>query len=87
MVEKRLGNSKYNLKKYGFTASSQSDAILEACETGLDEKGDPRPVNMLWIQSSNPITNMGQDAPRIYRAMERVRAALIQLGREKGLAQ
>lgn len=27
---------------------------------------------MLWIQSSNPITNMGQDAPRIYRAMEKV---------------
>ncbi len=72
MVEKRLGNSKYPLKKYGFTASSQSDAILEACETGLDEKGDPRPVNMLWIQSSNPITNMGQDAPRIYRAMANV---------------
>ena len=72
MVEKRLGNSKYNLKKYGFTASSQSDAILVACETGLDEKGDPRPVNMLWIQSSNPITNMGQDAPRIYRAMKNV---------------
>ena len=72
MVEKRLGNSKYNLKKYGFTASSQSDCILVACETGLDEKGDPRPVNMLWIQSSNPITNMGQDAPRIYRAMKNV---------------
>ncbi|MEQ3363301.1 molybdopterin-dependent oxidoreductase, partial [Raoultibacter massiliensis] len=72
MVEKRLGNSKYNLKKYGFTASSQSDAILEAIETGLDEKGDPRPVRMLWIQSSNPITNMGQDAPRIYRAMDNV---------------
>lgn len=72
MVEKRLGNSKYNLKKYGFTASSQSDAILMACETGKDEKGDPRPVNMLWIQSSNPITNMGQDAPRIYRAMKNV---------------
>lgn len=72
MVEKRLGNSKYNLKKYGFTASSQSDCILEACETGKDENGNPRPVNMLWIQSSNPITNMGQDAPRIYRAMKNV---------------
>lgn len=72
MVEKRLGNSKYNLKKYGFTASSQSDAILEAIETGLDENGKPRPVRMLWIQSSNPITNMGQDAPRIYRAMKNV---------------
>ncbi|MDR0350984.1 MAG: molybdopterin-dependent oxidoreductase [Coriobacteriales bacterium] len=67
MVEIRLGNEKYPLKKYGFTASSQSDAILEAIETG-----DPRPVRMLWIQSSNPITNMGQDAPRIYRAMKKV---------------
>lgn len=72
MVDRRLGNSKYPLKKYGFTASSQSDAILEAIETGLDEKGESRPVNMLWIQSSNPITNMGQDAPRIYRAMDNV---------------
>jgi anaerobic selenocysteine-containing dehydrogenase len=72
MVEKRLGNSKYPLKKYGFTASSQADCILEAIETGLDENGLPRPINMLWIQSSNPITNMGQDAPRIYRAMQKV---------------
>ena len=72
MVEKRLGNSKYNLKKYGFTASSQSDCILEACEKGVDENGNPRPIKMLWIQSSNPITNMGQDAPRIYRAMKNV---------------
>ncbi|MCR5846443.1 MAG: molybdopterin-dependent oxidoreductase [bacterium] len=71
-VEKRLGNSKYNLKKYGFTASSQSDTILQAIETGLDENGNPRPINMLWIQSSNPITNMGQDAPRVYRAMKNV---------------
>ncbi len=63
----RFGNDRYPLKKYGFTASSQSDAILEAIETG-----EPRPVRMLWIQSSNPITNMGQDAPRIYRAMEKV---------------
>jgi anaerobic selenocysteine-containing dehydrogenase len=67
MVAIRLGNDKYPLKKYGFTASSQSDAILEAIETG-----EPRPVRMLWIQSSNPITNMGQDAPRIYRAMKKV---------------
>ena len=72
MKEKRLGNSKYPLKKHGFTASSHSDSILEAIETGKDENGEPRPVRMLWIQSSNPITNMGQDAPRIYRAMEKV---------------
>ena len=33
------------------------DAILDAIETGKDEKGDPRPVRMLWIQSSNPIAS------------------------------
>ena len=72
MADKRLGNSKYPLKKYGFSASSHSDSILEAIETGLDEKGDQRPVRMLWIQSANPIANMGQDAPRLYRAMAKV---------------
>ncbi len=72
MVQKRLGNTKYPLKKEGFTASSQSDSILEAIETSKDENGNPRPVRMLWIESSNPIANMGQDAPRIYRAMKKV---------------
>ena len=27
---------------------------------------------MLWIQSANPIANMGQDAPRLWRAMKKV---------------
>ena len=37
------------------------------------------------INKSAPISE--ETTGRIYRAMERVRAALIQLGREKGLAQ
>ena len=66
-VESRLGVDRYPLKKYGFTASSQADSILQAIET---EK--PHPVKMLWIQSGNPIANMGQDAPRLYRAIKTI---------------
>ena len=66
-VESRLGVDRYPLKKYGFTASSQADSILQAIET---EK--PHPVKMLWIQSANPIANMGQDAPRLYRAIKTI---------------
>ncbi len=67
MVSMRLGVDRYPLKKYGFTASSQADAILQAIETE-----EPRPVKMLWIESANPIANMGQDAPRLYRALKTI---------------
>ena len=66
-VQNRLGVNRYPLKKYGFTASSQADSILQAIET---EK--PHPVKMLWIESGNPIANMGQDAPRLYRAIKTI---------------
>ena len=66
-VAARLGVDKYPLKKYGFTASSQADSILQAIETE-----EPHPVKMLWIESANPIANMGQDAPRLYRALKTV---------------
>ncbi len=67
MVAKRLGVDRYPLKKYGFTASSQADSILQAIETE-----EPHPVKMLWIESANPIANMGQDAPRLYRALKTI---------------
>ena len=66
-INKRLGVDKYPLKKFGFTQSSQADAILEAIETG-----EPRPVKMFWLWSSNTLVNMGQDAPRLYRALRSV---------------
>ena len=67
MVENRLGVKRYPLKQYGFTASSQADSILQAVETE-----QPHPVKMLWIESANPIANMGQDAPRLYRALKTI---------------
>ena len=66
-VANRLGVDRYPLKKYGFTASSQADSILQAIETE-----QPHPVKMLWIESANPIANMGQDAPRLYRALKTI---------------
>ncbi|UWG96193.1 molybdopterin-dependent oxidoreductase [Dehalobacter sp. DCM] len=65
MREKRLGDDKFILKTYGFGSTSQSDSVLEAIETGL-----PHPVRMLWLQSANPIANMAQDAPRVYKAIK-----------------
>ena len=50
---------------YKRQASSQADSILQAVETE-----QPHPVKMLWIESANPIANMGQDAPRLYRALK-----------------
>ena len=63
MVENRLGVKRYPLKQYGFTASSQADSILQAVETE-----QPHPVKMLWIESANPIANMGPVHPHCCRA-------------------
>jgi len=67
MQAKRLGVQEYPLMKYGFSASAHSDTLLEAIETGK-----PYPIKMLWMQSTNPLANMAQDAPRVYRAIKKV---------------
>lgn len=51
----------------GVMGTAQGDAILEAIETGK-----PYPIRMLWFQSTNPIANMGAEAPRIYKAITSV---------------
>jgi anaerobic selenocysteine-containing dehydrogenase len=63
--DKRLGNH-LPLKQFGFGASAHSDTILDVIEKG----GVPYPIKMMWIQSTNPIANMGAEAPRIYKAMK-----------------
>ena len=49
------------------TGSASPDAVLEAIES---EK--PYPVKMLFLQTTNPIANMGAEAPRVYEAMKKV---------------
>ena len=61
---KRIGDKVSPLHTYGHAASAMSDLILHAIETG-----EPYPIKMLWLQSTNPIANMGAEAPRVYRAL------------------
>ncbi len=64
LKEKRLGNKEYKLRSYGIAASASPDLLLLALESGK-----PYPIKMTFTLSSNPIANMGAEAPRIYKAM------------------
>lgn len=61
---KRIGDKVSPLHTFGFSATAMSDLILHAIETG-----EPYPIKMMWFQSTNPIANMGAEAPRIYKAL------------------
>lgn len=45
----------------------QADTMLRAIETDK-----PYPIRMAFVYTTNPIANMGADAPRVYRAMKKV---------------
>lgn len=64
---KRIGSEYPLMAKAGFSSTAHSDSILVAIETDK-----PYPIRMLWLQSTNPIANMGSDAPRIYRAVKSI---------------
>ena len=64
MKAKRIG-SHLPLKQYGYGATAHSDTLLKCMESG----GKPYPIKMLWMQSTNPLANMGAEAPRLYKAM------------------
>jgi anaerobic selenocysteine-containing dehydrogenase len=67
MQEKRLGVEKFPLFKMGFAATSNGDCVLEACESGR-----PYPVKMLWLQTTNPITNTASESKRVLAGMQKV---------------
>ena len=50
-----------------FTTHASSDALLRAMEVG-----EPFPIRMLWIETSNAIACPGMDAARVYEAMRKV---------------
>ena len=62
---KRIGSEYPLMSKAGFSSTAHSDSILQAIETG-----EPYPIRMLWLTSTNPIANMASDAPRVYRAVK-----------------
>ncbi|MDR3315160.1 MAG: molybdopterin-dependent oxidoreductase [Coriobacteriales bacterium] len=65
---KKLNNSyALGVKGADFVAHASSDGVLKAIETG-----DPYPVKMMWIQSSNVLSCPGMDAPRLYESVNRI---------------
>jgi anaerobic selenocysteine-containing dehydrogenase len=65
--EQRIGAEFPLMSKAGFSATAHSDSILQAIETN-----EPYPIRMVWMSSTNPISNMASDAPRVYRALKSV---------------
>lgn len=64
--EGRLGNE-YPIRKYGFVSQHYTDSALKAIETG-----EPYPIKMLFISSTNTFANMASDAERVLAAMQSV---------------
>lgn len=64
--EKRLGANLSALYEFG-SCNAQEDSVLKA----MEEK-KPYPIEMVWLQSTNPIANMAAEAPRVYAAMKKV---------------
>lgn len=67
MQGKKLGSEFPLLSRAGYSSSAHADSVLAAIETG-----EPYPIRMVWMSSTNPIANMGADAPRVYRALRSV---------------
>lgn len=67
LQEKRLGLTMSPMHQFGVTACAQADCLLNAIENE-----DPYPIKMLYLEGTNPIANMGAEAPRVYEAMMKV---------------
>ena len=67
MLGKMLGVDTSPLHALGFDPTANGDTGLNAIETG-----EPYPIRMLFIQSTNTFANMSSEAPRVYRAMRSV---------------
>jgi anaerobic selenocysteine-containing dehydrogenase len=59
LITKTSGINESNI-----VSCADSDAILAACETG-----QPYPIKMFWIESSNALACPGMDAPRVMNAI------------------
>ena len=65
--EGRLGDGKYALRTVGFGPHSMGDDILLAMETG-----EPYPIKMGFLCSTNSFINMAGEAKRVYEAWQKV---------------
>ncbi|BDE96846.1 molybdopterin-dependent oxidoreductase [Raoultibacter timonensis] len=67
-----LGNNRYPMHAQGDVGNmAQEDVVLETLESDgkLNDVGKDFPLKMFVLYSTNPISNMATEAPRIYDAM------------------
>lgn len=60
---RRITNPNFPIPKSGLSPDWMLHAI---------EEEDPYPIRMMYMAGTNPITNMGADAPRVYRALQKI---------------
>ena len=53
-------------KNIDFLSCIQADSLVYVLESGQLADGTEFPIDMMWIESSNPLACMAQDAPRAY---------------------
>lgn len=63
----RIGDDVSPLHTFGYASTAMSDLILHAIETD-----EPYPIKMMWFQTTNPLANMGAEAPRVYKALRKL---------------
>ena len=65
--EGRLGDEINPIRTMGYAPHGSADKLLEAMETG-----EPFPIKMVYLCSTNPLANMGAESLRIYKAYQNV---------------
>jgi anaerobic selenocysteine-containing dehydrogenase len=64
--KEKLVTSK-GIEESDIVSCAASDAVLKAVETG-----DPYAINMMWIESSNPLACPSMDTQRIYESFKKI---------------
>ena len=63
--KRRIGDNAYPFRGAGLVSDSAlGDEIIKTLETG-----EPYPLKMAWLGGTNPIANMGAEAPRLRRGL------------------
>ncbi|NLZ54033.1 MAG: molybdopterin-dependent oxidoreductase [Thermoanaerobacteraceae bacterium] len=72
MLDKRYGLDFSPMHATGYSNIANTDKLFHALETG-----EPYPIKMLWVHGTNPISCMGTDATRVYRAFKKANALMV----------
>lgn len=73
MAAARIGVQKYPFKNNGYWSNGVPDIILQALETDGEKEDieEKYPIKMSVYFATNPVSNMGAEAPRVFEAMQK----------------